>query len=40
MLIAIRAIMPRVFVIITVLIAVVVAFAWPDKAAHDKAEQP
>jgi len=39
MLIALRAIMPSVFVVIPVLIAIIVAFAWPNKAAHDKAEQ-
>jgi hypothetical protein len=39
MLIAFRAIMPSVFVVIAVLIAIIVAFAWPNKAAHGKPEQ-
>jgi hypothetical protein len=38
-LIALRAIMPSVFVVVPVVIAIIVAFAWPNKAAHDKAEQ-
>jgi hypothetical protein len=40
MFIVLRAIVPSVLVVIPVVIAVIVAFAWPNKATHDKAEQP
>jgi hypothetical protein len=39
MLIAIGAIMPPTFVIIPMVIAIVVTFAWPNDAAHHKADQ-
>ncbi len=39
MLIALGAIMPSVLVIIPVVIAIIITFAWPNKATYDKAEQ-
>jgi hypothetical protein len=39
MLIAITAIVPSIFVVIPMVIAIVVAFAWPNHAAHNKADQ-
>ena len=39
MLIAISAIVPSIFVVIPMVIAIVVAFAWPNHAAHNKANQ-
>jgi|HubBroStandDraft_5_1064220.scaffolds.fasta_scaffold709399_1 hypothetical protein len=39
MLIAVRAIMPSVFMVIAVVIAIIIAFAWPNKATYDEAEQ-
>ena len=39
MLIAITAIVPSIFVVIPMVVAVVVAFAWPNNAAHNKANQ-
>jgi hypothetical protein len=40
MLIAISAIVPSILVVIPMVIAVVVALAWPRHAAEDKADQP
>ena len=40
MLVAINAIMPFMFVIITVMIAVVLAFSRPAAAASSEGEQP
>jgi len=39
MLITIRAIVPSIFVVIPMVIAIVVAFVWPGHAAHNKANQ-
>ena len=39
MLIAITAIVPSVFMVIPMVTAIIVAFAWPNDAADDKAEQ-
>jgi hypothetical protein len=39
MLVAITAIVPAIGVVITMVIAIVVAFAWPKQAASDKADQ-
>jgi hypothetical protein len=38
MLIAFRAIVPRIFVIVPMVIAIIVAFAWPTHAADNKAD--
>ena len=40
MLIAISAIVPSVFMVIPMVTAIIVAFAWPEHAADDKANQP
>jgi hypothetical protein len=40
MLITISAIMPSVFVVIPVVIAIIIAFARPNDAARDQPEQP
>jgi hypothetical protein len=40
MLIAISAIVPCIFVIVPMVITVIVAFAWANQAAHNKAYQP
>ena len=39
MLIAFRAIVPAIFVVIPVVIAIVVPFPWPRYAARNKADQ-
>jgi hypothetical protein len=39
MLVALCAIMPSVFVVIPVMIAIIVTLAWANKAPYDKAEQ-
>jgi hypothetical protein len=39
MLIAISAIVPTIFVVIPMVIAIVVAFAWPNHAADHKGNQ-
>ena len=39
MLIAISASVPSIFVVIPMVTAIVVAFAWPNYAAHNKANQ-
>jgi len=39
MLIAISAIVPRIFVVIPMVIAIIVAFAWARHAADSKADQ-
>jgi hypothetical protein len=39
MLVTITAFMPRIFVIVPMVIAVIVAFAWSDDAARNKAQQ-
>ena len=36
---AITAVVPSIFVPVAVVIAVIVAFAWADEAAHNKADQ-
>jgi hypothetical protein len=38
MLIAIAAVVPRIFVVIPMVITVIVAFAWPSHAADNKAD--
>ena len=40
MLIAISAIVPSIFMVVPMVIAIVVAFAWPDHAAYNQANQP
>ena len=40
MLIAISAIVPSVCLEIPMVITIVVAFAWPNHAAHHKADKP
>jgi hypothetical protein len=40
MLIALSAIVPSIFVVVPMMIAIVVAFAWANHAAHNQANQP
>ena len=40
MLVAINAIVPCIFVIVPMVIAIIEAFAWPDDAAQNEAHQP
>jgi hypothetical protein len=38
MLIVLSAIVPRIFMVIPMVIAIIVAFAWPNHAAGNKAD--